>query len=320
MRISYVTCALLAIAGVASAEPCEVTIARAPADVRTAIETALAAEPHCRVALELRVVATADGYYMLARDLHGRVRERIVPDVASAATLVTSWAADDELDEPIGRVVRMPLPPPAPAFAPVDQTDTGAPSSPPPPSGAFLGVYGLYGPNAYGVRGELDLYRRGPWTLGAVVAGVHHENATPFTDDLAGGQMEYGTLETTDFDLLGYASYQWDLTETWHIRGTLGAGAALVQATLEPIFTGSNLTWEGMLQDNATGMTALPLADASISLDADVGHGFSLVAGVIVDAYFYSPTVAASDDGAGYHVPLDRSASWFALGGLRYAL
>ncbi|HEY3805685.1 MAG TPA: hypothetical protein VGL61_23925 [Kofleriaceae bacterium] len=308
---------MLAVGGVASAEPCEVAIARAPADVRAAIESALAAEPHCRVALELRVVPTGDGYYLLARDLHGRVRERIVPDVASAATLVTSWAADDELDEPIGRVVPMPAPPPA-AFAPVIETDAIEPSSPPPPRGAFLGIYGLYGPNAYGLRGELDLYRRGPWTLGAVVAGVHHASNTLFTDD--GGPMEYGALETTDFDLLGYASYQWDLTETWHIRGTLGAGAAIVEATLEPIFTGSDLTWAGMLQDNATGMTALPLADASISLDADVGHGFSLVAGVIVDAYFYSPTVAASVDGSGYHVPLDRSASWFALGGLRYAL
>jgi hypothetical protein len=315
MRISYVTSVLLGLGGgVASAEPCEVAIARAPDDVRAAIEGALAAEPHCRVALELRVVPTEGGFYLLARDLHGRVRERIVPDAASAATLAASWASDDELDEEH----REPIAPPralAPLAPPSDAIDRTVAI---PPARPFLGIYGIVGPSAYGVRGEVDLYRRGPWSAGAAIAGVHRAGDTDFTDD--GGPMEYGSLQTTEFDLLGYVSYAWDLGASWHLRGTLGAGAAIVQATLAPIFTGADITWQGMLADNATGMTELPLVDSSIAIDADLGRGFSLVAGLIVDAYFYSPTVSASNAGGGYQVPLDRSATWFALGGLRYAL
>src|SRR6185312_14317408 len=106
MRVLYVLpVAWTALCGVASADPCQVTIARAPAEVRAAIESALVAEPHCRVPLELRAVATEGGYYLLARDFEGRTRERIVPDVASAATLVASWAADDELDDASARPV-----------------------------------------------------------------------------------------------------------------------------------------------------------------------------------------------------------------------
>ena len=38
------------------------------AELRAALESALAVESHCRVALELRAVPTDGGYYLLARD------------------------------------------------------------------------------------------------------------------------------------------------------------------------------------------------------------------------------------------------------------
>src|SRR4051812_3641665 len=78
-------------------EPCKVTIALAPTDVREEIEAWVRAEPRCERELEVRVVPTDDGLYLTARDPGGHVRERIVPDAQSAAVLVVSWMADDSL-------------------------------------------------------------------------------------------------------------------------------------------------------------------------------------------------------------------------------
>ena len=59
MRISITSVLLVAWgAGSAAADPCEVMIARAPAELRAAVESALSAETHCSVALELRAVPT----------------------------------------------------------------------------------------------------------------------------------------------------------------------------------------------------------------------------------------------------------------------
>src|SRR5580704_9738352 len=161
MRI-FITSVLLVAwrAGTAAADPCEVAIARAPAEVRTAIETALSAETHCSVALELRAVPTEGGYYLLARDMHGRVRERIVPDAASAATLVASWASDDE----IGSVAAAP--PSAPREPePAVAVAVAAASVPEPPT--FIALYGVAVSDGDGLRAEFDLVRRGRWSFGA---------------------------------------------------------------------------------------------------------------------------------------------------------
>ena len=88
-------CFLLALAGTAVAqpvthpehEPCLVTIAYAPDDVRAEIETWVKAEPRCDRQLEVRVVPTEAGLYLFARDSEGHVRERVVPDARSAAVL-----------------------------------------------------------------------------------------------------------------------------------------------------------------------------------------------------------------------------------------
>jgi hypothetical protein len=78
-------------------QPCDVHIARAPDDVRAAIEAWVRAEHRCSTTLEVRVVPTEGGYYLFARDGRGFVRERIVPDAQSAGVLVASWVADDSI-------------------------------------------------------------------------------------------------------------------------------------------------------------------------------------------------------------------------------
>ena len=84
--------------------PCQVTIVRAPEDVRLEIESWVAREPACRVALGVRAIPTEGGLYLLARDSTGRLHERLVPDAQAAGVLVASWIADDTLEP-------TPLPP-----------------------------------------------------------------------------------------------------------------------------------------------------------------------------------------------------------------
>jgi hypothetical protein len=115
---------LLATAPVLAAPPCDVVIARAPDAVRAEIEKWVAAEARCAVSLEVRVVETAGGLYVVVRDSHGFTRERVVPDAATVGALVASWAADDSIDG-----VWLPVAPPAaPAVAPVVTPPTRAPS------------------------------------------------------------------------------------------------------------------------------------------------------------------------------------------------
>jgi hypothetical protein len=140
MRTSFLSLALLAAVSARAvaqpAPPCEVVIARAPDAARAEIERWLAVEPHCARGLEVRIVETTDGLYLFARDDRGFTRERMVPDAATAAALVMSWAADDSVDG----VWQQPAPEPvtpAPALAPL----------PPPPAvvdrGAHLRTIGL---------------------------------------------------------------------------------------------------------------------------------------------------------------------------------
>jgi hypothetical protein len=318
---SKLVLASLVLAVPAGAEPCEVAIARAPAEVRAAIADALAAEPHCRVALELRVVPTEGGYYLLARDLHGHTRERIVPDSASAATLVASWAADDELDGDRGSIApaaRPPLPSAPEVLAPPGEQVDVAPASPQPARAPFVGVYGTVGPHGHGIRGEIDLLRRGHWTLGAALAGV---TETDFVSYSSYGSPAMTTLSGTDFELFGYISYERDLGQAWHLRGTAGGGVAIVQATVAVPADLSLPAESGFLQSDAGGTGAYPLVDASLAIDADVGHGFSLVAGVVFQTFVSTPSLLVSDgQGDTSSVQFSHSASWSLLGGLRYAL
>src|SRR4029079_15632515 len=124
--------ATLLIAAPAAAQPvtpskaCSVNIARAPDDVRQVVETWVRSEAQCSVALEVRIVPTEGGLYLLAQDEHGRVRERIVPDAQTAGVLVASWIADDNAPAPAP--VSAPAPPaPRPMPAPAATNESLTP-------------------------------------------------------------------------------------------------------------------------------------------------------------------------------------------------
>lgn len=88
----------LAAASPALAQPCEVTIARAPDAIRAEIEAWVRSEPRCATSLEVRVVESSGGLYVFARDGRGFTRQRMVPDGATVAALIASWIADDSID------------------------------------------------------------------------------------------------------------------------------------------------------------------------------------------------------------------------------
>jgi hypothetical protein len=143
--------AILVVAGSASAQPadvpksmygppappapptatahraCEVLILRAPYDVRHAIESWVAQETSCWTSLEVRVVPTEGGLYLLAREPNGRLHERLVPDAQSAGVLVASWVANDSVAP-----VLAPTPPPL--------------ASPPPPRRRATNIAPLVSP------------------------------------------------------------------------------------------------------------------------------------------------------------------------------
>src|SRR5690242_1871771 len=119
------------------AEPaCGVRIDRAPADIGAAIERRLFALSACGGRLDVWVIRSEDGLYVIARDELGRVRERVVPDVEVAAALIASWVETDAA-APLTTAGILPLPPPpapptaamTPAPARVAQVDD--PSVPP---------------------------------------------------------------------------------------------------------------------------------------------------------------------------------------------
>jgi hypothetical protein len=99
---------------------CSVTIVRAPERVRREVEKWVSAEPRCTRSLELRVVPTEGGLYLIARDDRGLIRERIVPDAQSVGVLVASWVADDAPFQPATPrpAPERPATPPVPVDAP----------------------------------------------------------------------------------------------------------------------------------------------------------------------------------------------------------
>ncbi|HTL37671.1 MAG TPA: hypothetical protein VL326_31285 [Kofleriaceae bacterium] len=93
MRSLACVIAVIGVVRVADAGPCSVNIARAPDGVRDVVTKWLLAEHDCGPPLEVRIVETNDGLYVLARDEAGHVHERVVPDAQSAGVLIASWAA-----------------------------------------------------------------------------------------------------------------------------------------------------------------------------------------------------------------------------------
>jgi hypothetical protein len=95
----------LLVSAPAAAAPCVVEVVRAPEGVREVVDHWVAAEPQCAATLEVRIVETEGGLYVIARDARGHLHDRVVPDAQTAGVLIASWAADD--------AVSLAPPPPA---------------------------------------------------------------------------------------------------------------------------------------------------------------------------------------------------------------
>ena len=304
MRIATTLAALLA-ASTAAAQPaanesCQVDIARAPEDVRNVVEAWVKAEPRCSVSLEVRIVPTDGGLYLMARDHHGRVRERIVPDAQSAGVLVASWVAADSMNDTTPFDVRAPgpaapavvEPPPAPPVASttpvvaaaaaepaplappsVAAVTVAAPPAPQPPPKwwALGGMFAMSGTGGGGVRGEIDLRARPAWSVGAV-ASLSQSGMMVYEPYMGAS----GTLDTTDLKLLGYVASTARIGR-WQFRPALGLGVVYTRAVIDmPSAATSYGEAEG----------AFPTAEASFAVARELGERWAVAAGPVFSLYF----------------------------------
>jgi hypothetical protein len=299
-RVMILASLALAVPVHADPHPCQVHVARAPAAIRAEIERWLAGESSCNVALEVRVVPTEGGYYLLARDVRGRVRERIVPDGASAGVLVASWASDDQMgvDEPAPTG-------PRPAGLDGDDDDDGASGSdrvdepvaaePAPPSsvapsaivatratvvpaiepGPFPSKWlrvdilaGLAGVAGSGLRAEVDVWQRHGWSIGiasSLDVGSYWL-PTVSLDDMTG-------IDETNIDAAAYVARTVDITSWLHVRGSLALGTQLTYATVPYVFD------YGTATDSITRLRAF--GSASLLAGAELGHGWAVEVGLL---------------------------------------
>jgi hypothetical protein len=184
--------ALIAIAAPAAADPCDVRVEHAPDAVRSEVARWLLDEHQCGPALEVRIVPTTEGLYVFARDANGRVRERTVPDAQNAGVLIASWAAADADTAKPAMAVEMSYVPakslgvdklsyaPAPASIEVDAPgivrDGGVAQSFAPRRrvrGKTVGIQLFGNGDMFGLRSEVDVWRRGPWVAATVASFAH---------------------------------------------------------------------------------------------------------------------------------------------------
>ena len=314
---------LLLLASPAAAEPprCTVTIVRAPEEVRPILEHWVRAEPSCNVSLDVRVVPTDGGYYILATDENQRVRERIVPDAQSAGVLVASWIADDTMLAPSPTLPPPPADVPAPAligthglFAPGEGRPPGlttaatvtakampAPAEPRRKWVSLAAALGMLDEEGWGMRGELDLKAWSKWALGVAAAWSS-------TNTVAGGYYENGSLDFFDARAVAYISHT-DQLGKWQLREALGAGLVYTRAH---IMTSST---DGWVIEDFDGVH--PTADASLMFGRELGKSWAITAGVILSLVSQSYTL---DMGLGGNQVVRRDVDLMATTAVRYRL
>jgi hypothetical protein len=314
---------LAVLAAIASPRPaladpqppaCQVTFARAPEDVQKVIESWVRAEPRCVTTLELRVIPTDGGYYLMARDADGRTHERLVPDAQSAGVLVASWMADDSVPPPI---VEAPATPPPPAEnvsnAPGATAAVAPPNAPPvalgaptavlktaparPGVGRWLTLGLLGGSRGGGLRGELDVVTRGRWSLSAVLAGSTWDvDLYSFTG--------YGLVEATDLRAL--ATIARTITRgKWSLR--LAGGAGLVHTSVSGYLNTESL--------HASGVFGT--AEASALVARRLGNRWALTTGAVLTWYAQEYNVMSTDPFTEPDTTAQRSADVMYVLGVR---
>jgi hypothetical protein len=313
MRNVIALAVLLAASPVAAQAPgspqsptCTLTILRAPDDVRAVVEAWVRAEPRCTTALEVRIVPTEGGLYLLARDDAGRVRERVVPDAQSAGVLVASWVAAD------AGAGSTPAPAPAPVVTAdpvVAQASVGTPApvaGPAPPIAerpaiaaaapvaasaptatpqwlSLGGMFAMSGTGGGGIRGELDLKTRKYASLGVAASAA---NAGMNMYDAGYGGMS--TLDTFDGKLLGYLSVNARFGR-WHLRSAFGAGLVYTRARLHQ--------WSDYSTREAAGV--FPTGEVALTVGREIASRWAIYAGPIVSVYLQEYEVESS--GPGYY-------------------
>jgi len=303
--VRYVIFAVLLVATPVAAAPCAVTIVRAPDDVRSVVEDKLEDEAPCSVPLEVRIVPTDGGYYLLARDDHGRVHERTVPDATAVAVLVSSWADDDGTIAPPGVVA---------------EKTVVTPLVMEPPTPKWLTVDGFIGTDipTQGGRVAIDLFARGAWAFGLAASVSSSDYSIPFQTSSGIGSVD-GTRDVKGTIYVSYAM----TSGNWYLRPALAVGFVMTtaSATTHSYF-------------NAYAPTPEDTSDVSPTVEASamVGYEFgsrswALEVGPAVTAYSQAFHLqdnvpdAPTFESAGPDVIVSRSdLEWTLLAGLRHRL
>ncbi len=283
----------LLLASPAAAQPvtspaaCQVTIARAPDDVRAVVESWVRSEAACSISLEVRIVPTDGGLYLLAEDAQGRVRERIVPDAETAGVLVASWIADDRGPTAAPAAERRPARVPA---APIAESEALSPpglapiviaksAGRAPSQGHWLSIGGLapmQSDGGLGVRGELDVYRRGAWVIGAAASISDNEM-------MLQSSSGDGNLVATDIKAISFIARVASFGR-WHVRPAVGAGLIYSEGLAESAAMFYPL--EGMF----------PTLEASLVVSRELGTHWAAYAGplaTLIDEQFESQPAGA---------------------------
>ncbi len=200
---------------------CGVQLRRAPEDARAVIAAQLAADPSaCAGTLEVWIISSEGGLYVQARDGLGRVRERVVADAATAATLLASWVEIDAA-QPLWTPAPTPAPPaPAPVtvavaapahpatLAPGETAAVSAVAAPPRRARstrsvgfAVIGHRTGTGMSGAGARLDVDLRRWRGWQLGGAASARWLDGGLTVRDPLA-PQLLTREIERQTFDVL----------------------------------------------------------------------------------------------------------------------
>ena len=316
---------VLAVATPAAAQPvtrpeCGVTFVRAPDDVRYVIEQWVRAEPRCTVGLELRVVPTEGGYYLLARRADGRLHERLVPDAQSAGVLVASWIADDGNPQgtpaptPIAEPEATPAPSyPMPVAGPPYTVGPGgvavlAPRPQPAhPSGKWLtlGIASTTDGGSGHFYLDAQLVQLGAWKLsGQVAYGEYHENVT-------GSGWDYGSFALDEYSGLASIARTWRMGR-WELSAAGGVGLVWEDGKMFGTRNGSSGPGPWM-EYTISGMT--PFAQLSAAVTRRLGDSWGIELGPVLTLMQQSFT-NATDGNALQREP----ALLMMSGGLRYEL
>lgn len=292
MRNLILIALLAAAAAPAAAQPvtspgaCAVTISRAPDDVRLVVEAWVKAEPRCASSIDVRIIPTDGGLYILAQDDRGGVRERIVPDAQSAGVLIASWVADDTFP-PDKTVVFVPEHAPPSLSDPTHEAmpvgGTAAFVDAPPTAHArgtlprWLSVGLMLAPHEgdhRGVRAEVDVLTWTRWS-----AGVALSRTASFFDNFAVGMPEnYEWRATHDTKAVGYLARTMR-SGRWQLRAAGGAG--LVWTRMRGMYSRDGGAWTTFATDESK---LSPTAEGSLLAAVRIGN-WALHAGPVFTIY-----------------------------------